>query len=162
MDPALLVDHLQRLSLAEGNGWHVSTVQAIAGLTPRGPVAALPGWPCIWELAAHIRYWVARMTVVLEALCRGGAPPPRSGTDWPQVPDAPDPAAWACLQAELARALEGLPGVVSTLKPVHLLTPSAGMGSPSALYEIHGLLAHTSDHTGQILLLRRLRCVWPQ
>ncbi|WP_172960052.1 hypothetical protein [Thermus scotoductus] len=55
-----------------------------------------------------------------------------------------------------------MPGVVSTLKPVHLLTPSAGMGSPSALYEIHGLLAHTSDHTGQILLLRRLRCVWPQ
>lgn len=162
MDPLLLADHLEQLYCAEDNGWYVTVVQAIADLTPEQALwRPSPDFPCIWELAAHIHYWTARMMAVFEAIRRGEEPPARSETDWPPVPDSPDATLWSTFQTDLARVLVELSDVVRSLKPEHLLSPSEGVGSPSVLYEIHGLLAHTSYHTGQILLLRRLQGTWP-
>nr|MBO2495257.1 hypothetical protein [Bacillota bacterium] len=161
MDPLLLADHLKRLNGAEDNGWYMTVIQSIADLTPEQALwRPSPDFPCIWELAAHIHYWTARMTDVFEAIHRGEDPPARSETDWPPVPDTPDNASWSSLQTELARAMAKLSDVVKSLRPEQLLSPTQGANSPSVLYEIHGLLAHTSYHTGQILLLRRLQGTW--
>jgi len=161
MDPLLLADHLKRLNGAEDNGWYMTVIQSIADLTPEQALwRPSPDFPCIWELAAHIHYWTARMTDVFEAIHRGEDPPARSETDWPPVPDTPDNASWSALQTELTLALAKLSDVVRSLRPEQLLSSTEGADSPSVLYEIHGLLAHTSYHTGQILFLRRLQGTW--
>jgi len=155
--PARIATTLQRYFGSNRNGWLCPFTEAVAGLTAADAAwSPGPGFHSIWALVEHIRF---EHECIIRRLRGDEIDPESLGHEygWPP-PGAPDDeAAWqgACQlaihrNAELAALVEGL------------REEQLAAASPSGMDPLwlHGLLAHSAYHVGQIVLLRRLQGTW--
>jgi hypothetical protein len=136
-------------------GWHGTTLRgSLRGLTAAEALwRPAPGRHNIWELTVHTAYW---KYAVRRRLAGGGTGSfARKPSNWPAVPDTPDPAAWKRDIHLLEQEHRSLRDAVRTLPP-----PQLEARSPKGVWtyaeEIHGVAAHDLYHTGQIQLIKRL------
>lgn len=139
-----------------GRGWQGTTLTgALRGVTPTQALwRPRPGRHNLWEVALHTAYWkyVVRRRITDDET-RGAFP--RSPSNWPAVPAAPDVTAWrrdVRLVKEMHAALRA---AVAALPPKRLGT-RAPTGKWTYAEMIHGVAAHDLYHTGQIQLIKRL------
>lgn len=141
------------------NGWIPPFTDAIAGLNASQaswvPAVGMNG---VWALVNHVRFYQEVVLLQLQ-----GKPVDREALGaedgWPPPGDAADEQAWqeACQRAltlnnELAALVTDL-SVEDVARPIQ-------EGRASRWQVLHGLIAHTGYHTGQIITLRRLQGSW--
>lgn len=148
---------LERYCASDRNGWFCPLPEAVAGLTAvEAARAPGPGLNSIWGLVNHIRF---EHECIIGRLQGREIDAEGLGHEygWPPAGAPDDEAAWqeACRLA-IARNAE-LAALVAALPEERLAAASPGGRDSLWLY---GLLAHTSYHVGQIVLLRRLKGDW--
>jgi uncharacterized damage-inducible protein DinB len=147
---------LGTLDGAFGRGWQGTTLSgALRGVTPRQALwRPTRGRHNVWELALHAAYWkyVVRRRIAGQT-ARGAFP--RAPSNWPDLPDAPTPAAWRADVRLLRRMHDELLQAVAALPPRKLGTRSPS-GKWTYAQMIFGVAAHDIYHTGQIQLIKRL------
>jgi uncharacterized damage-inducible protein DinB len=146
---ARMRDQLERAY--DGEAWHGMPIQELLhGVTFRTAAARpIAGGHTIWELVAHITYW-------LDAAARrlgGEAVDPVNDADWPAMP-APSAAAWKAALAALEAGHRRLLAAVGALGDADLDGPVPGHDYTRYVL-VHGVLQHTLYHAGQIALLKR-------
>jgi uncharacterized damage-inducible protein DinB len=146
---ARMLDQLERAY--DGEAWHGMPVrELLAGVTFRTAAARpIAGGHTIWELVAHITYW-------LDAAARrlgGQAVDPVDDADWPAMP-AQSAAAWEAALAALEASHRRLLAAVGALGDADLEGPVPGHDYTRYVL-VHGVLQHTLYHAGQIALLKR-------
>ncbi|HWI63569.1 MAG TPA: DinB family protein [Symbiobacteriaceae bacterium] len=148
---------IERYGTSKTNGWMCPLPEAVAGLTAAEAARVPgPGLNSIWALVNHIRF---EHECIINRLQGMKVDPESLGHEygWPS-PGAPDDeSAWqeACCLA-IARNAE-LAALLKALPEEHLA--AASPSGRDSLW-LHGLLAHTAYHVGQIVLLRRLTDDW--
>ena len=136
--------------------WHGPTLGgAIRGLTPR-QAAWRPGARrhCIWELVLHTAYWKYAVRRRLTGGEVGGFP--RSGSNWPRLPEQLTSATWRRDVALLKAEHRKLRAAVAALAP-RLFGVRGGRGRWTNAEVIHGIAMHDLYHAGQIQLIKRLQ-----
>lgn len=148
---------LQRYFASDRNGWLCPFSEAVAGLTAR-QAAQVPaqGLPSIWALVNHIRF---EHECIIKRL-QGEEIDPQAlehEYGWPPAGAPDDEAGWqeACRLAMASNA--ELSALVAALADEQVAASSPSGKDPLWL---HGLMAHSAYHVGQIVLLRRLRGDW--
>ena len=158
VSPAALLEQLN--AALEGGQAHTKFEAAVAEF-PTELHGALPaGLPySAWQLVEHMR--IAQRDILdFSAPPSGGYEHKAWPTDyWPKAPEPPSPSAWeetlAAIQADRA-TFEGL-----LAKPGADLTKPFRWGEgQNLLREAMLLVAHTSYHTGELIVLRRLLGIW--
>jgi uncharacterized damage-inducible protein DinB len=148
-ETARLLDQLERAY--DGDAWVGTPVRELLDDVTFRMAAARPitGGHTIWELVAHITYW-------LDAAARrlgGETVEPVNDADWPAMP-APSTAAWAAALAALEAGHRRLLAAVGALNEADLEGPVPGRDYTRYVL-VHGVLQHTLYHAGQIALLKR-------
>jgi len=148
-----LLDQLERAY--DGEAWHGMPVRELLdGVTFRTAAARpIAGGHTIWELVAHITYW-------LDAAARrlgGETVDPTNDEDWPAMPP-PSAAAWDAALAALEASHRRLLATVRRLSEADLEGPVPGHDYTRYVL-VQGVLQHTLYHSGQIALLRRAATV---
>ena len=147
----LLVDNLDRAY--RGPSWHGTSLRGtLRGLKPAQALRKpAPERNSIWELLLHAAYWKYVVRRKLAGDARGSFP--RAGSNFPELPERPDAAAWKAdvklLDDEHAALLEA----VRELSPARL---EQAQGTWRTLDLVLGAAAHDLHHAGQINLLKRL------
>jgi len=150
---SLLLDLFDRAF--RGAAWHGTPLWgALRGVRVKEALWRPPhgrGRHCIWELALHAAYWKC---AVRRRLLRDPAIAfPRVGSDWPQLPERKDAAAWNSDLALLKREHLLLRRAIAGLGPAEL---ERRLGRWTALQNAYGVATHDLYHTGQIQLLKKL------
>jgi hypothetical protein len=148
---ALLVDNLDRAF--RGPSWHGTTLRGtLRGLTPaRALRKPAPERNSIWELVLHAAYWKYVVRRKLAGDARGSFP--REGSNFPELPERTDAAAWKADLKLLDAEHEALRQAVLELTPSRL---ERSLGTWRTLDLVLGAAAHDLHHAGQINLLKRL------
>lgn len=136
--------------------WHGPTLGgAIRGLTA-SQAAWRPGprRHCIWEIVLHTAYW----KYVVRRRLTGGEQGrfPRSGSNWPTLPEALDEPHWRADVRLLKDEHRKLRRSVAALSP-NVLSRRLGRKRWTNSETVHGIAMHDLYHAGQIQLLKRLR-----
>ena len=142
-----IVDQLHRVFF--GGAWHGPSVKEVLADVSAETAAArtVPGTHSIWELAHHIRAWIAET----DATVRGKVYESLKGDqDWPPVIDL-SAEAWDQTLASLEQAELSLEEAIKSLSPDKL-----GEGDHSFHHLLHGIGEHNAYHAGQIVLLKKL------
>lgn len=136
-------------------GWHGTALRgALRGLTATEALwRPGPGRRNIWELTVHAAYWKYTVRRRLAGGPTGSFA--RKPSNWPAVPETPDPAAWKLDIRLLEAEHRLLRDAVRTLPPAKLAALSP-QGVWTLAEEIHGVAAHDLHHTGQIQLIKKL------
>lgn len=126
--------------------WHGATLRgSLRGLTAKEALwRPAPKHHNIWELVIHCAYWkyVVRRKITGEE--RGSFP--RTGSNWLQLPEKTDAAAWKKELALLQDMHAQLRDAVAQLS----------LESFTRLDMVYGIASHDLYHAGQIQLLKRL------
>jgi hypothetical protein len=145
-----IADQLERA--LDGDAWHGAPLLAMlrpidAAGAARRPIA---GAHTTWELVEHIRLWLdtARRRLGGEAVDWV------AGEDWPPMPGAATPEAWASAVHALERSARDLVAAVRALDDAALARPVAGQ-SYDAYVLLHGVVQHSLYHAGQIAIVQR-------
>jgi uncharacterized damage-inducible protein DinB len=146
---ARLIDQFERA--CAGDAWHGTPVRTMlddvdAGLASARPIA---GAHTIWELLAHITWWLEAATRRLD----GEVVEATHDEDWPPSPPTSS-ARWTAARSALGAAHERLIAAVGRLKDEDLERPTPGKDYTKYVL-LHGVLQHTLYHAGQIGLLKR-------
>jgi len=154
-----LSDALEGLFVRPDNGWFTPLTVAIAGLTAeQGATVPAPSFNSVWAVVNHVRFWQEVTLLRLRGL---PADRQASGAEdgWPPPVAPADELAWqaACdraiaLNAELAGLIAGTTGE-------ELAQPIAP-GRANRYQMIHGVIAHNSYHTCEIILIRHMQGLW--
>lgn len=156
-------DHISRvlsgLFSNPQNGWFPPFTDATARLNAaQAAWVPSPGMNSAWALANHVRFW---QEVVLLRL--RGEPVDRQGLGaedgWPPPGDAADEPAWREAGQRAIAVNTELADLVAGLSAEDLARPTQE-GKATRWQVLHGLIGHTSYHTGQIVTVRRLQGSW--
>ncbi|MBI2401462.1 MAG: DinB family protein [Gemmatimonadetes bacterium] len=136
--------------------WHGPTLGgAIRGLTARQaawrPAAQRHS---VWEIVLHTAYWKYAVRRRLTGGEQGVFP--RSGSNWPALPEVLDQRHWRADVRLLKDEHRKLLRVVAALSP-SVLGRRLGKRRWTNSETIHGIAMHDLYHAGQIQLLKRLR-----
>lgn len=156
-DPVYLAASLQRFFASNRNGWLCPFTEAVAGLTaPDAACSPDPELHSIWALVEHISF---EHECIIRRLRGDEIDPEALGHEygWPPVGAPDDEAAWQSACQTAVRRNEELAALVKSLSDEELAAASPSGKDPLWL---HGLLAHSAYHVGQIVLLRRLLGTW--
>jgi len=107
----------------------------------------------IWEVALHAAYWkcMVRRRLVRDPALKF----PRSGSNWPELPERADQGAWRRDVALLKREHALLRRTIARFDAARL--GRRGWRSQwSNVTHIYGIASHDLYHAGQIQLLKRL------
>lgn len=139
------------------HGWQGTTLRgAIRGLGPRQALwRPGPRRHNIWELVLHAAYWKHVVRLRIEGR-PGGEPFPRTGRNFPRLPERCDAKAWRADVALLRRQHDLLTGTVRRVPPSRL-DAQVGKSRWSVAEVVFGVAAHDLYHTGQIQLLKALQ-----
>lgn len=148
----LLVDNLDRAF--RGRSWHGTALRGtLRGVTPSAATwRPAPRRNCVWDLLLHAAYW---KYVVRRRLTAGGIGSfPRTGANFPALPEPADAKAWRadCELLDEQHAL--LRAAVAAIDP---RTLHDRLGSWRVVDLVFGAAAHDLYHAGQINLLKRLQ-----
>ena len=108
---------------------------------------------CIWELALHIAYWEYAVRRILEDGPKGEFP--RKPANWPRLPDDATESAWKKDRALVRAERERLISAAGAFDPARL-DDRAGSSKHTYVDLLYGAVQHSTYHTGQIALLKRL------
>lgn len=142
-----IADQLRRVY--EGLAWQGPSLLSV--LTPltaeRASARPIAGAHSIWEITLHLTAWLqvaqARLTATQPV-------DPTPAEDWP-APTGSWQEALAKLEAEQRRLEDSISAF-----PVERLSHPAPASESQSYYDLlHGIVQHTSYHTGQILLLSK-------
>jgi hypothetical protein len=157
-DPASLRKHV--IELLRGGHAHVTLDDAVKGLSPtlRGkrPRGAQHS---VWEIVEHIR--LAQRDILDFSRDTGGthiSPEWPSGY-WPPEPAPPKRTAWNASLAAIRKDRRAMERLVSNPR-ADLFAPFPWSDGQTILREALLLADHTSYHTGELLLVRRLLGAW--
>ena len=107
----------------------------------------------IWEIVLHTAYWKC---MVRRRLAHDPAIAfPRSGNNWPGLPDRPTTAAWNDDRKLLQQEHDRLRRVIARFDPT-LLGRRGWRSKWRNAQDIYGIASHDLYHAGQVQLLRRL------
>jgi uncharacterized damage-inducible protein DinB len=126
----------------------------------RGVSPEAAGWKpgpsrhSVWELSLHIAYWEYAVRRILDDLPSGGFS--RSPSDWPAVPESRSEGEWKVDRALARREHEALTEAIRAFDPRRLDDLAPGSGSYRCIDLMHGAIMHSTYHTGQIQLAKRL------
>jgi len=109
----------------------------------------------IWELALHIAYWEYAVRRNLEDGPRGSFP--RKPSNWPRVPGNPTESAWKADRALVRAEREALIAAVRAFDPRRLDEQASGTSKHRYADLMFGAIQHSTYHTAQIALLKRLK-----
>ena len=138
-----------------GPAWHgPSLSSAVRGLSAEQAAwRPAPGRHSAWEMVLHCAYWKHR---VHERVAPGTAAPfPRTGKNWPDLPEEISTSRWKADVALLKRVHAELRAAVAALPP-EILEQPAPRQKQTRLRNIAGICYHDIYHAGQIRLLRKL------
>lgn len=136
--------------------WHGPT---LAGAI-RGVTAKQAAWRpaarrhCVWEIVLHTAYWKYAVRRRLMGGAQGGFP--RSGSNWPALPDVLDERHWRADVRLLKDEHRKLRRAVAALQ-ADALGRRLAKKRWTTSETIHGIAMHDLYHAGQIQLLKRLR-----
>jgi hypothetical protein len=135
--------------------WHGTTLRgSLRGLTPDQALwRPGPKRHNIWELTLHAAYWKYAVRRRLAGEAVGSFE--RKPSNWPDIPEPADGAAWKRDVAFLESEHRKLRDIIRGLTPAALAYRSP-RGVWTYAEEIHGIAAHDLYHTGQIQLIKRL------
>jgi DinB family protein len=138
-----------------GRAWHGTP---LAG-SLRGVTVAQARWRPgqgrhnIWEIALHTAYWkcIVRRRLVRDPAIKF----PRPGSNWLELPEQADAAAWKRDVALLKREHALLRRAIARFDPARL-SRRGWRSQWSNVAHIYGIASHDLYHAGQIQLLKRL------
>ncbi len=136
--------------------WHGTNLRgSLRGLSPEQLIwRPAPGRHNIWEIMLHAAYW---KYIVLRRLTDGAKGEfERSPSDWPEIPDRCDSAAWKRDIAVLTKYHKLLRQAVADF-PVKKLFTIPEKSKITYVQFIHGIASHDLYHAGQIQLIKRLQ-----
>lgn len=136
--------------------WHGPTLGgAIRGVTAK-EAAWRPGRGRhnVWEIVLHTAYWKYAVRRRLISGEHGAFP--RSGSNWPALPEALDERQWRADVRLLKDEHKKLRQAVAALAP-NALGRRLAKKRWTTSETIHGIAMHDLYHAGQIQLLKRLR-----
>jgi len=112
---------------------------------------------CVWELALHIAYWEYAVRRMLENGPKGGFP--RTPSNWPAIPENPSEDAWKADRKLVKQERDVLIEAVRCFDTGRLNEQASRNSQYSYSQILIGIAQHSTYHTGQIALLKRL---WPR
>ncbi len=136
----------------DGDAWHGTPLRRLLDSIDHQQAAAHPvyGAHSIWELAAHITFWLE----VAKRRIDGESVHGQAGEDWVTSSAASNVEGWIAVRAGLEAAHTALLARVASLSDADLDRQAADM--PYTIYVLlHGVLQHNLYHAGQIAMLRR-------
>ena len=154
-----LADALDGLFVNPDHGWFTPFVVAVEGLTAaQAATVPAPGFNSVWAVVNHVRFWQEYFLLRLQ-----GQSPDRQAlgaqNGWPPPQGSGGEQDW---QAARARALElnrELVRFVAGLSDDEVGAHIAE-GRPRRDQVIHGVLAHNSYHTCEIISIRHMLGIW--
>ncbi len=150
---SLLLDLLDEAY--DHKAWHGPNLRgALRGLSPQAAAwRPAPGRHSIWEIVLHCAYWkYAVRRKLVGGAKRGGFP--RSGSNWPRLPERLDGLAWKADLALLDATHRSLREAIAALPASRL---RERLGTSAAVRLVYGIAAHDLYHAGQVRLLIRLQ-----
>jgi hypothetical protein len=99
-------------------------------------------------------YWKYALRRNLDGSPRGGFP--RSPSNWPRMPEAPDERSWKTDRALLRSEHERLVEAMRAFDPRRLDDAAPGSGAYRFIDHFHGIVMHDVHHVAQIQLLKRI------
>ncbi len=153
-ETAKLADMIVRV--IDGDPWHGPNVMSLLDGVSHTVAAAhpVPGSHSVWELVLHMTGWAREV----HARLRGASAGEPAGGDWPAVGEVSAPA-WRAATAALVESHVALAAVVRATADgvldsavVDRRDRAAGTGLSQYL-TLHGLVHHTTYHSGQIAML---------
>jgi uncharacterized damage-inducible protein DinB len=156
MNPQALIHQLTEL-LTKGNA-HVPFEEAIAGLPAKLRGVKPDNMPySIWQLVEHIR--IAQWDILKFSEGPGHQSPEWPGGYWPDAGAPADEAAWKQALQQTEADKQAFIQLLHN-RQYQLLEPFPYGDGQNLLREALLIADHTSYHTGQIVLLRRLLGNW--
>lgn len=136
--------------------WHGPVLRgALRGVTVRQALwRPAPKRHNIWEIALHAAYW---KYIVRRRLIGGDERKfPRPGSNWPQLPNKPNEAAW---KKDLQTLQQYHDALLKTVRrfPTARLNRKPAKSIWTNIEHIYGIASHDLYHAGQIQLLKRLQ-----
>ncbi len=159
-ESAHLADALQGL-FGGDHGWFSPFTVAMTGLTSQQAACVpAPRMNSVWSIVNHVAFW--HELVLYRFLGKWmdqetyGA-----GSKWSQPSDPNDEQAWQAVCQRAVSINKELSDLVAGLSDEALAQPLHG-GKSSGWQVLHGLIAHTSYHTCEIISLRQLQGIWEE
>jgi uncharacterized damage-inducible protein DinB len=154
-----LADALEGLFANADNGWFTPIPVAVDGLTAeQAATAPAARFNSVWAVVNHVRFC---QDLVLHRL--RGLPVDRQALgavdDWPLPGDPPDEQAWQAACDRVVTSNRELAAFIASLTEEELDQPLAP-GRAKRYQLIHGLVAHNSYHTCEIISIRHMLGLW--
>ena len=151
--------------LLRGKGAHADPLACVEDISAELSARQLAGFPSsVGQLVFHINYW---MDYELRRI-RGQRPvyPEHSADSFSAAPSPADEQEWDRLRARMAELLEEFAALAkSSPQELQREVESAREDDKKVTGTVEGVLwqmvAHTSYHVGQIVMIRRVLGVWP-
>jgi uncharacterized damage-inducible protein DinB len=151
--------------LLRGKGAHADPIACVEDISAELAARQLAGFPhSIGQLVFHINYW---MDYELRRI-RGQRPeyPEHSSESFPTAPSPVDAEEWDRLRAQLATLLSEFAALgQSPRAELDRQIETAYEGDKKVAGTLEAVLwqmvAHTSYHVGQIVMIRRVLGAWP-
>lgn len=119
-----------------------------------------PGYHSVWQLTNHVRFNAELLLHRIHELPIDWTAMGAQRSDgWPPQGHPDDQEAWESDRKRAIEANERLAEAVANLSQSQLEKPIT-QGGADAVKLVQGLIAHDSYHTGQIVLVRRLKGIW--
>ena len=154
-----LADVLKGLFGDPEHGLFSAFTIAVDGLTA-AQAAAIPAprFNSIWAVVNHVRFWqeytllrLRGLTIDRQAL--GAA------NGWPPAGDPGDEYAWRAARTRAIEVNQELAALIAQMTDDEVVQPSAP-GRASRYQVIHGIIAHNSYHTCEVISIRHLQGLW--
>ncbi|MEW6363522.1 MAG: DinB family protein [Acidobacteriota bacterium] len=155
MEMPRLIDQFDRVW--DGDPWHGHPLKKIIdGVTAEKAAARpIPNGHSIWEIVLHVAAWEG---AVARRLDTGVVDLPEEG-DWPEIAQT-DPQSWKDTLRHLEEVHESLRRSLGRLSDARLEERLGGErnletgGGVSVATTVHGIIAHSAYHAGQIAMLK--------
>lgn len=156
IDYRLLRDQL--LDRFNTSGAHVDFSEAVEGVTWQQAGSWADEFPyTIWQLAAHIR--ITQYDILEFSRNSTYESPKWPEGYWPAQTQPADEAEWIKTIAQIKEDQKAFARLI-TQNEEHLLKPFHYGSGQSLFLEALLIIDHTAYHTGQIILIRKLKGIW--
>lgn len=147
--------------MLEGGHAHATFSAAVKDLPNRLRSVVPDGLPySAWQIVEHIR--IAQRDILDFSRNADGSYVPRKWPDsyWPDSPEPPSDNAWELAIREIVLDREAFEALLTDTSNADLTQPFPWGDGQNLLHEGFLIAAHTSYHTGELIVVRRLLSAW--
>lgn len=159
MEAQHLSEALEGFLVRPDNGWFTPIAIAVSGLSAEQAARApAPRFNSVWAIVNHVRFWHQYALLRLQS-----QPVDRqalgSETGWPPAGEPPDEQAWQADCQRLFSVNAELAALAAQYSTEELDQPYAP-GRAKRFQVLHGVIAHNSYHTCEIISVRHMQGWW--